>query len=394
MRFRALIAGTAAFLAPTTTAIDLDPDSPESVKSAASDIAHGMMTWYIGNQTGQTPGILVPPDVYYWWMAGAVMGNLIDYWYYTGDNSYNNLVEQAMLFQVGETVDYMPENQTKTEGNDDQAFWGFAAMTAAEYRFPNPPPDQPQWLALAQGVWNSQQLRWDNEYCDGGLRWQIFTWNNGYDYKNTPSNAGFVNLGARLYAYTGNETYAIWATKAWDWLAAQDLITNDQVNPPAWRILDGTYITDNCTALTPIQWTYNVGLLLNAAAVMWNVTGEQVWEDRAMGIWGAANVFFRNRIMLEAACEPRGNCNVDQLSFKAQLARFMAASTKWMPQLLPLVSPYLRASAAAAAAQCTGTIAGLVGNACGSEWWNGPRWDDLRVRAADERARGRAHATD
>lgn len=37
---------------------------------------------------------------------------------------------------------------------------GFAAMTAAEYKFPNPPPTEPQWLALAQGVWNSQAMRW------------------------------------------------------------------------------------------------------------------------------------------------------------------------------------------------------------------------------------------
>ncbi len=88
----------------------------------------------------------------------------------------------------------------------------------------------------------------------------------------------------------GNETYSHWASKAWDWLAAQNLITNDQVNPPAWRILDGTYITDNCTTLTPIQWSYNVGLLLNAAAVMWNATGHPMWEERAMGIWGAAIV--------------------------------------------------------------------------------------------------------
>ena len=34
-------------------------------------------------------------------------------------------------------------------------------MTAAEYKFPNPPPTKPQWLALAQGVFNSQALRWN-----------------------------------------------------------------------------------------------------------------------------------------------------------------------------------------------------------------------------------------
>lgn len=60
-------------------------------------------------------------------------------------------------------------------------------MTAAEYKFPNPPSDQPQWLALAQGVWNSQAIRWNAQTCGGGLNWQIYQFNNGYDYKNCKS---------------------------------------------------------------------------------------------------------------------------------------------------------------------------------------------------------------
>ena len=72
----------------------------------------------------------------------------------------------------------MPPNQTKDEGNDDQVFWGFSCMSAAEYKFPNPPGDEPQWLALAQGVWNSQQLRWNAETCGGGLNWQIYQFNS------------------------------------------------------------------------------------------------------------------------------------------------------------------------------------------------------------------------
>jgi mannan endo-1,6-alpha-mannosidase len=157
--------------------------------------------YYIGNETGQTPGLLIEPN-YYWWLCGAMFGTLMDYWYYTGDAAYNALVTQGMLFQASPTLDFMPSNQTSVEGNDDQVFWGFSAMTAAEYKFPNPPSDQPQWLELAQGVWNSQQLRWDN-VCNGGLRWQIFPLNNGYTYKNSVANGGFMNLGARLYAYTG-----------------------------------------------------------------------------------------------------------------------------------------------------------------------------------------------
>jgi mannan endo-1,6-alpha-mannosidase len=65
-------------------------------------------------------------------------------------------------------------------------FWGYAVMAAAEYKFPDPPPNQPQWLALAQGVFNSQAARWDAGDCGGGLRWQIQISNPGYTYKNTP----------------------------------------------------------------------------------------------------------------------------------------------------------------------------------------------------------------
>lgn len=42
---------------------------------------------------------------------------------------------------------------------------GIAAMSAAEFNFPNPPPDEPQWLALAQAVFNSQAPRWNTESC-------------------------------------------------------------------------------------------------------------------------------------------------------------------------------------------------------------------------------------
>lgn len=147
------------------------------------------MAYYKGNQSGQTPGILPgPPPAgdYYWWEAGALWGTMIDYWHYTGDTTYNDVVTQALLFQVGPNQDYMPPNVTASLGNDDQAFWGMSAMLAAEVNFPNPPSDQPQWLALAQAVFNTQAdpSRHDST-CNGGLRWQIPLSNNGYDYKNS-----------------------------------------------------------------------------------------------------------------------------------------------------------------------------------------------------------------
>ena len=71
------------------------------------------MSYYKGNESGQTIGLL--PQPYYWWEAGAMFGELVEYWSATGDSSYNNITTQALLFQAAATNDYMPQNQTKTE---------------------------------------------------------------------------------------------------------------------------------------------------------------------------------------------------------------------------------------------------------------------------------------
>jgi mannan endo-1,6-alpha-mannosidase len=266
MKFSTLASGalSALLLSPSSVqAIDLDITSPDSIKKAAGTIAKGMVAWYTGDQPGDVPGNL--PDPYYWWEAGAMFGSLIDYWYYTGDSQYNDITTQALLFQVGPNDDYMPPNQTKTEGNDDQAFWAMSAMSAAEVKFPNPPADKPQWLALAQAVFNLQANRWDNTTCNGGLRWQIFSFNNGYNYKNTISNGCFFNIASRLGKYTGNQTYLDWADRMWNWVEAVGLF-NDE-----YHFFDGSDDTINCTQVNHIQWTYNAGVFLLGAATMWNV---------------------------------------------------------------------------------------------------------------------------
>lgn len=220
------------------------------------------MDYYTGYRPGDVPGNL--PDPYYWWEAGAMFESLIEYWYYTGDTTFNEKTTQGMLHQVGVEENYMPKNQTTTLGNDDQAFWGMAALTAAETKYPNPPDDKPQWLALAQAVFNTQAPRWDTETCGGGLKWQIFPFNNGYNYKNTISNGCFFNLASRLAVYTNNDTYAYWANKTWDWVFDIGLANKK------YHFFDGTDDTKNCSTLNHVQWTYNAGVFLHGAASMYN----------------------------------------------------------------------------------------------------------------------------
>lgn len=39
---------------------------------------------------------------------------MVEYWYYTGDTTYNAEVLQALMHQVGVDDDYMPANQSKS----------------------------------------------------------------------------------------------------------------------------------------------------------------------------------------------------------------------------------------------------------------------------------------
>ena len=221
------------------------------------------MSYYTGWKPGDVPGNL--PEPYFWWLAGAMFGGLVDYSHYTGDSEYDEITMQALLHQVGEDENYMPQNQTRTEGNDDQFFYVSSALAAAEFKFPDPPEGEPQWLALAQAVFNGQASRWDTEHCGGGLRWQIFPFNNGYDYKNTVSNGGFFQLAARLGKYTGNATYLEWADTTYEWTKRVGLITDD------YKFYDGIRYTESCGSMDKLQWSYNPALFLYGAAVMWNV---------------------------------------------------------------------------------------------------------------------------
>ncbi|KAH7033088.1 glycoside hydrolase family 76 protein [Microdochium trichocladiopsis] len=358
-------------LASSVGAIQVNFDSDESIKAAASTVAFGLARFYTGNNTGDTPGNL--PDPYFWWEAGAMFGTLVDYWFHTGDDSYNAMTTQALLHQVGDDRDYMPTNQTRTLGNDDQGFWAMAAMSAAENNFPNPPPDQPQWLALAQAVFNEYVDRWDEEHCDGGLRWQIFQFNAGFEYKNTISNGCFFNIASRLARYTGNQTYADWAGKVWTWLEGHELIDSE------YNVFDGAGIVDECATHDKAQWTYNAGIYLHGAAALYDYTNgsaKATWQTRIEGLISRTREHFFDKdtgILVERACETFGNCNNDQQSFRGYLMRWFGAAMQLAPFTYDTLMPILRTNAAAAARQCTGSppasqYRGPPGTACGFTW--------------------------
>ncbi|KYK55121.1 Glycoside hydrolase, family 76 [Drechmeria coniospora] len=341
---------------------------PEAIRRTAGTVAWDMMQYYKGNLSGATPGILPgPPPAgdYYWWEAGAMWGTLIDYWAWTGDATYNDEVMTAMQWQVGPGRDYQPPNVTASLGNDDQAFWGMSAMLAAESRFPDPPADRPQWLALAQAVFNTQAApdRHDQD-CGGGMHWQIYSFNTGYDYKNSIANGCFFNLGARLYRYTGNETYRDWAVRTWDWMEAVGYL-----DAATYAIYDGAHGKHNCTDINMAEFSYNNAVFAQGAAFLYNATEDAVWKARTERLVShGLKTFFPEGVAVELPCEKPGTCTTDMLSFKGFLHRWYAVITQMVPSISASIAPMLAKSAAAAIRQCTG---GAFGRQCGFQWATG-----------------------
>lgn len=370
--------------ASLAAAMSLDISSTDNVKSVTSTIAYDMMSVYTGNQSGQVPGLLPgglncnPNNVgtYCWWEAGAMFGALINYWQYTGDTSYNGVVSQALQWQKGSDNNFNPANQSRSMGIDDQAFWSFSALDAVEANFPEAGNGAPSWLALAQAVFNFQNSYWDTATCGGGFRWQVFSINAGYNLKNAVSNGGNFQLSARLAYITGNTSYADWANKVYDWMAQSKLMQMDDTTGTLY-IWDNTDSNNNCTDQTNFVWTYNYGIMLGGAAYMYNYTnGSSVWEDRVNLILNSTySLFFPAKfggnIMYELQCEEQLNCNEDQKSFKAYLARWMAVTALLVPSTAATIVPKLAGSAQAAAGQCDG---GSTGRECGLQWYT-TTWD-------------------
>lgn len=140
------------------------------------------MAYYKPDLPGNIPGLLAgyveraPTLSTFFWPA------ILDYWHYTGDSTYNDHLFKSILFQRGPHNDFWPANVSQDFWNAQVGAWAHTAMGAAEFRLPDPPKDQPQWLQLAENVFNSFVSQWDaSDVCGGGLR-----------MSNDPDTAGYA----------------------------------------------------------------------------------------------------------------------------------------------------------------------------------------------------------
>ncbi|EKG17637.1 Glycoside hydrolase family 76 [Macrophomina phaseolina MS6] len=260
--FSPALAALVASSAKVAAGLNITNGDPDTLSLAVKQLSNGVMSIYSDNRDVDGAGIF--PKPYYWWESGVAWDTLVNYWYLTGDTSNNAATQAALAQQAGEDDDYLPTNQTLHEMNDDQATWALAAMTAAERGFPVP-ADQTPWEEMARTVFDSLAARWDTSNCGGGLRWSIFSFNAGYEYKNAISQAMFFQLAARLARFTGNQTYIDWAARTYDWSRSSGLIGEH------FAVYDGTSVSDNCTRLDHTQWSYTAASFAYGSAILANI---------------------------------------------------------------------------------------------------------------------------
>ena len=265
-------------------------------------------------------------------------------------------------------------------------------MLAAELKFPDV-PNKYSWLSLAQGVFNTQADRWDTQYCGGGLRWQIFTYQAGYSMKNTISNGVLFQLAARLARYTNNQTYSDWAEKIYDWTESSTLLNNK-----TWTLADSGNLEDNCKTPGNTQWSYNYGTYIMGATYMYDMvsfslpgfpknkiqeilgltkkqTKDKKWLKVVNGLLETSfREFFPKKNdggnTMEEPCEPLEVCNNNEILFKGLVTSWFAYVAQFIPDTKDRIKPKLQASARAAADSCSG----MNNNTCGVRWYQ-HKWD-------------------
>lgn len=320
-----LTAAVAAFFPNSPYAAAQPPDVP----TTASLVASGAQMAQALRSVFPNQNLALLPQPYWWWESGSSIDALLTYGVTTGDKQYQTLASNTLLNQATAGNDFMTPDAT---GNDDQAWWALAALTAAEGNVPVP-AGAVSYLALAQNVFNEQKGRWDSSRCGGGLRWKISVGDgtDGYHYRSSIANGLFFQLAARIAKLTNDAEALSWAEKAYDWVVSVGLIDGD------FNVFDGTDDAKGpagCADVNHDQWSYNVGVFLHGSAVLAAHTSDAKWMDRTKGLLASAQrTFIRDGALFEEKCEGDSSCNTDQVSFKGSLARWLGATAAVLPDL-------------------------------------------------------------
>jgi len=196
-----------------------------------------------------------------WWNAANALTGIIRYSAFTGDKSFEEIIENTFqktkMINVPASEAY-PARKTENYINeyyDDEGWWALAWVEAFDLT------GNRKYLEMAKTIFEDMKTGWD-EKCGGGIYWK-----KGLPYKSAISNELFMLLAARLALRVENQTdYKNWALKEWEWFSQTGMINNLPL------VHDGVH--ENCEA-SGRHYTYNQGVILAALVDLHQLTGEE-----------------------------------------------------------------------------------------------------------------------
>ena len=167
-------------------------------------------------------------------------------------------------------------------------------------------------LSRARQIFDLLVFGWDTDPthpCPGGVFWTQASWSQD---RNTVSNAPGAELGLQLDELTtdaGKKAYYFdWAKKMYDWV-------NGCLHAPNGLYWDHIDLAGN---VEKTLWSYNQGTMIGANVLLYRITGQRVYLNRAVAIADAAldyyggvgrlyrqdppfnAIFFKNLLLLDS----------------------------------------------------------------------------------------------
>lgn len=195
----------------------------------------------------------------YWWLAHVIEVRL---------DAYERTGDERWLREAARTHRNIVERNEGSIFNDyfDDMLW-FAIATL---RLHDASGEQ-RYLDDAVALWEHVREHGWNETLGGSIAWRM---QQPY-YKNTPANAPFVILSARLARRFGDPRYSEAALTTFDW------ITTTLVDPRTGFVEDGINRENDGRIDTHWRFTYNQGLYVGAAVELAGMTGDVRYLERA-----------------------------------------------------------------------------------------------------------------
>ncbi|TPX48895.1 hypothetical protein CcCBS67573_g10185 [Chytriomyces confervae] len=296
-------------------AMSLDASSRSAVLAALKSAMPALQMYYDTNNGNNGAWRETYSDARHlvqWHESGLYWDFFYAYASLASDTTFTPFADRNIQLALGQYGNYISflDNVSAAGGrwNDDIGWWGIAMVTAAEGSVngvvaPGTAGFTPRYLDVASATHAEMYENWDDG-CDGGIFWsrdRNAPKENDRYYKSSISNAQHLELGARLFALTGDTNYRLIADRVYTFMQKH------LIDPATYDITDG--IDNRDCSKSQWQFSYTTAEVLAALASLYKTTRETRYLDEAHKHFNhIVTNFLQSNILTDPICGPDSDC--------------------------------------------------------------------------------------